>query len=94
MKSAELDQGVYRVKAAVTNANTFPLESFTVKWTFMNGEQVVGEPEYGNFHSGSFFSSRVMDPKSSTTLESSGEPPAEWTGQGLRAEITAYEIDD
>lgn len=95
VKSAELDQGVYRFKADVKNANTFPLETFTIKLTFLNGSEVVGEPKYDTYRDMSFFGSgNAMSAKSSTSIEGTGEPPSEWEGKDLRAELTAYEVGD
>lgn len=91
--SAELNQGEYQIKATVKSALALPLKTFTVKFTFMNGPLPVGAPVYSRFNSGSFFSSRVLDPGGQTAFETTGTPEAQWSGTTVKAEITAFEID-
>lgn len=89
---AGLYQGDYQADVEVTNGSAQPIRSFTVKLTFLNGDQAVGDSVYETYSPG-WFSSRVLDPGGSTTVQPSGTPPEDWTGQALRAEVSAAELE-
>ncbi|CAM4080013.1 hypothetical protein [Deinococcus marmoris] len=89
---AGLYQGDYQADVVVTNGSAQPIKSFTLKLTFLNGDQPVGESEYETYSPG-WFSSRVLDPGGSATVKPSGTPPEGWTGQALRAQVSATELD-
>lgn len=93
VRSQGIYQGEYRITAGVKNGTALPLKRFTLRYTFLNGDTPVGSPAYESFHSASFFSTRVLDPGGATSAESSGTPPDGWTGQRVRAEVTAFEVD-
>lgn len=90
-----LYQGEYRIDSALRNGSQRTLQTVTVRVTFLNGSQTVGTPEYVTLSSGSiFFRPPVLDPGESNTAELTGDPPAEWTGQRVRLEATAFTYPD
>ena len=92
---AGLYQGEYSIDSALRNGSQRALQTVTVRVTFLNGSQTVGTPEYVTLSSGSlFFRPPVLDPGESNTAELTGDPPAEWTGQRVRLEATAFTYPD
>lgn len=93
VRDAGIYQGEFQVVVGVKNGSSMPLKNFTVKYTFLNGSEPVGEPQYETFTSSSWFSTRVLDPGGNTEATATGTPPEGWTGQKVKAEVTAYAID-
>lgn len=93
VKEAGIYQGEYRIVADVRNGSSVPLQSFTVKYTFVNGTEPVGEPQYETFKSADWFSTRVLDVGGNVEASATGTPAEAWTGEKVRAEVTAFEVD-
>ncbi|GGM52205.1 hypothetical protein GCM10008956_30370 [Deinococcus arenae] len=89
--SAGLYQGEYRIEGTLRNASQQTLQTVTVRVTFLNGSQAVGTPEYATLRSDSiFYRTPVLGPGESKPAELTGDPPAEWTGQRVRLDVTAF----